>query len=24
MKSWMLNWTEEWDFRFELERVLLG
>ena len=24
MKSWMLNWTWEEDFKFELERVLLG
>lgn len=24
MKSWMLNWTWEEDFRFELERVLLS
>lgn len=23
MKSWMLNWTEDKDFRFELERILL-
>ena len=23
MKSWMLNWTEEEDFRFELERILI-
>jgi hypothetical protein len=24
MKSWKLNGTEESDFKFELERVLLG
>jgi len=24
MKSWMLNWTEDKDFKFELERVLLN
>jgi len=24
MKSWMLNWTTEDDFKFELERVLLS
>ena len=23
MKSWLLNWTEESDFRFELEKVLI-
>jgi len=23
MKSWLLNWTEESDFRFELEKILI-